>query len=214
MSCLVAWTRKINLLRLHQLTSALVSDARDRSAAMQKMAFWTLPLELTSRWKLVFASTSMSIAQTCCPFPPGVLCAFARILTAIAVGNRGAELRYRTKFTHRPSPQPSSHCTVRARLGRCCVIMIFFFSPSGSHFGATGGAFLGYMESPPRLLRGGPKCQNGESNQMRFAICDWTPRGCQDRLRLGRPVGAPPISLPCMSAFRCLLELAILMAET
>ena len=41
---------------------------------------------------------------------------------------------------------------MRARLGRCCVILIFFFSPSGSHFGATGGAFLGYMESPPGLL--------------------------------------------------------------
>ena len=45
-----------------------------------------------------------------------------------------------------------SLCTVRARLGRCCVILIFFFSPSGSHFGATGGAFWGYMESPPGLL--------------------------------------------------------------
>ena len=70
-----------HLLVFSSITSALVSDVRDRSAAMQKMAFWTLPLELTSRWKLVFASTSISIAQTCCPFPPGVLCAFARILT-------------------------------------------------------------------------------------------------------------------------------------
>ena len=33
-----------------------------------------------------------------------------------------------------------SLCTVRARLGRCCVILIF--SPSGSHFGETGGAFF------------------------------------------------------------------------
>ena len=41
---------------------------------------------------------------------------------------------------------------MRARLGRSCVILIFFFSPSGSHFGATGGAFWGYMESPPGLL--------------------------------------------------------------
>ena len=24
------------------------------------------------------------------------------------------------------------------------------------------------------------RSQNGESNQMRFAICDWTPRGCQE----------------------------------
>jgi hypothetical protein len=39
---------------------------------------------------------------------------------------------------------------VRARLGRCCVILIF--SPSGSHFGETGGDFLRYMESPPGLL--------------------------------------------------------------
>ena len=70
-----------HLIVFSSITSALVSDVRDRSAAMQKMAFWTLPLELTSRWKLVFASTSISIAQTCCPFPPGVLCAFARILT-------------------------------------------------------------------------------------------------------------------------------------
>ena len=70
-----------HLIVFSSITSALVSDVRDRSAAMQKMVFWTLPLELTSRWKLVFASTSISIAQTCCPFPPGVLCAFSRILT-------------------------------------------------------------------------------------------------------------------------------------
>ena len=70
-----------HLIVFSSITNVLVSDVRDRSAAMQKMVFWTLPLELTSRWKLVFASTSISIAQTCCPPPPGVLCAFARILT-------------------------------------------------------------------------------------------------------------------------------------
>ena len=70
-----------HLVVFSSITSALASDVRDHSAAMQKMAFWTLPLELTSRWKLVFASTSISIAQTCCPPPPGVLYAFARILT-------------------------------------------------------------------------------------------------------------------------------------
>ena len=47
-----------HFLALLPITRALVSDVRDRSAAMQKMAFWTLPLELTSRWKLVFASTN------------------------------------------------------------------------------------------------------------------------------------------------------------
>jgi hypothetical protein len=62
-----------HLIAFSPITSVLVSHVRDRSAAMQKMGFWTLPLELTSRWKPVFASTSMSIAQTCCPFPPGVL---------------------------------------------------------------------------------------------------------------------------------------------
>ena len=35
-----------HLLVFSSITSALVSDVRDRSAAMQKMAFWTLPLEL------------------------------------------------------------------------------------------------------------------------------------------------------------------------
>ena len=50
------------------------------------------------------------------------------------------------------------------------------------------------------------RSQNGESNQMRFAICDWTPRGCQERFRLGRPVGGPQSRLPCKSAFRCLLN--------
>jgi hypothetical protein len=62
-----------HLIAFSPIQTALISDVRDRSAAMQKMAFWTLPLEVTSRWKLVFASTSMYIAQTCCPFPPGVL---------------------------------------------------------------------------------------------------------------------------------------------
>ena len=41
-----------------------------------------------------------------------------------------------------------SLCTVRARLGRCCVILIF--SPSGSHFGETGGAFFALYGIAPR----------------------------------------------------------------
>ena len=75
-----------HLLAFLPIQTALISDVRDRSAAMQKMAFWTLPLELTSRWKLVFASTSISIAQTCCPFPLvccAHLLAFLPIQTAL-----------------------------------------------------------------------------------------------------------------------------------
>ena len=64
------------------------------------------------------------------------------------------------------------------------------------------------------------RSQNGESNQMRFAICDWTPRGCQERFRLGRPVGGPQsrflasqLFAACSTTCRELLELAILMTE-
>ena len=89
-----------HLLAFLPIQTALISYVRDRSAAMQKMAFWTLTLELTSRWKLVFASTSISIAQTCCPFPPGVcahLLAFLPIQTALIsyVRDRSAAMQSR-----------------------------------------------------------------------------------------------------------------------
>ena len=48
--------------------------------------------------------------------------------------------------------------------------------------------------------------QNGESNQMRFAICDWTPSGYQERLRLGRPVRAPPHLASLQGRFHWLLN--------
>ena len=90
-----------HLLALLPIQTALIRYVRNRSAAMQKMAFWTLPLELTSRWKLVVASTSISITQTCCPSPPGVVCAFARILTD---PNRSDQLCARL------SPPPPCRC--------------------------------------------------------------------------------------------------------
>ena len=57
-----------------------------------------------------------------------------------------------------------SLCAVRARLGRCCVILIF--SPSGSHFGETRGALFALYGIAPRasaiygrsLLSGGRFC--------------------------------------------------------
>ena len=81
---------------------------------MQKMAFWTLPLELTSHWKLVFAFTSISIAHTCCPFPL-VCCAhlLAFLPTQTAL------------ISHMGPPQRSRLCIERyPQSQRVCAVVV------------------------------------------------------------------------------------------
>jgi hypothetical protein len=70
-----------HLLVFSSITSALVSDVRDRSAAMQTMAFWTLPLEVTSTLEACVRIHFHIYSPHLLSFPPGVLCTFARILT-------------------------------------------------------------------------------------------------------------------------------------
>jgi hypothetical protein len=49
----------MHLIAFSPIQTALISYVRDRSAAMQKMAFWTLPLEVTSRTWTTALSLSM-----------------------------------------------------------------------------------------------------------------------------------------------------------
>ena len=116
-----------HLLAFLPIQTALISYVRDRSAAMQKMAFWTLPLELTSRWKLVFASTSISIAQTCCPSPPGVLCAFARILTD---PNRSDQLCARSFHSNAKDGILDADAGTYFSLEACVRIHFHIYSPN------------------------------------------------------------------------------------